>query len=143
MNVIQLSVFLENKSGRLAETTSLLSQAGINIRALSLVETMDYGVLRMIVDKPAEAKRALMAAGMAITETRVIAVEMPDKPGALAEVVNVLTSKGINIEYCYAFVGRNQSNALVIFRVHDLAGAVAALQETGQHVLSAAELGEV
>ncbi len=84
MTATQISVFLENKSGRLAEVTQALAKAEVNIRALSLAETIDYGVLRLIVDKPHEAKQALAAVGFTVTETPVIAVEVPDRPGGLA-----------------------------------------------------------
>jgi hypothetical protein len=143
MTAIQISVFLENKSGRLAEVTQALADAGINIRALSLVETIDYGVLRLIVDNPAQAKKALSAAGFTVTETPVIAVGMPDKPGALAEIVGLLTRQSINVEYCYAFVGKSGENAVVIFRIDAVDAALKALQEGGVRVLSSAEVSGV
>ncbi len=143
MTAIQISVFLENKSGRLAEVTHALAQAGVNIRALSLAETIDYGVLRLLVDKPKEARKALSEAGFTVTETEVIGVEMPDKPGGLASIVDLLTKKGLNIEYLYAFVGQRGANAVVIFRMDDVPAAVAALKEGGAHVLSAEELSAI
>jgi hypothetical protein len=143
MTAIQISVFLENKSGRLSEVTQVLARADINIRALSLAETIDYGVLRLIVNKPKEAKAALTEAGFTVTETEVIAVAMPDRPGALAKLVDLVTRKSLNIEYCYAFVAKRADNAVVIFRVDDARKAMAALQEGGAHVLSAAELSDL
>jgi len=143
MTAIQISVFLENKSGRLAEVTGALAKAGINIRALSLAETIDYGVLRLIVDKPSEARKALSQAGFTVTETEVIAVEMPDRPGGLASIVDLVTQSDLNIEYLYAFVGQRGENAVVIFRIDDVNAAVAALQEGGAHVLSADELSAI
>lgn len=140
---MQISVFLENKSGRLLEVTQALTRANVNIRALSLAETIDYGVLRLIVDKAKEAKQALTGAGFIVTETEVIAVEMPDRPGALAELVETVTKRGLNIEYCYAFVGKRGDNAVVIFRIDDAQAAMAALQEGGARVLSGAELGNL
>jgi len=143
MTAVQISVFLENKSGRLLEVTQALAKANVNIRALSLAETIDYGVLRLIVNQPKEAKQALTGAGFIVTETEVIAVEMPDRPGALAELVETVTRRGLNIEYCYAFVGKRGDNAVVIFRIDDAQAAIAALQERGAHVLSGAELGNL
>jgi len=143
MTAIQVSVFLENKSGRLAEVTHALAEAGVNIRALSLAETIDYGVLRLIVDKPLEAKQALNGAGFTVTETEVIAVEMPDRPGGLAGIIDLLTQRGLNIEYLYAFVGQRGENAIVIFRIDNVSEAVSALQEGGVHILSADELSAI
>jgi hypothetical protein len=143
MTTVQISVFLENKSGRLAEVTRTLADAGVNIRALSLAETIDYGVLRLIVDKPTAAKDALTRVGFTVSETEVIAVEMPDRPGGLAEVVDMLTRGGLNIEYLYAFVGQRGQNAVVIIRIDTVPEALAALQARGAHVLSAAELSTI
>jgi hypothetical protein len=143
MTTIQISVFLENKSGRLAELTHALAEGGINIRALSLAETIDYGVLRLLVDKPKEARTVLAKAGFTVTETEVIAVEMPDQPGGLAGIVDLVTRRSLNIEYLYAFVGQRGQNAIVIFRIDDAQAAIAALQEGGAHVLSAAELSGI
>jgi hypothetical protein len=143
MMAVQISVFLENKSGRLAEVTHALAGAEVNIRALSLAETIDYGVLRLIVDRPKEAKTALAEAGFTVTETEVIAVAMPDRPGGLAGIVDLVTRRGLNIEYLYAFVGQRGENAVVIFRMDKAQEAIAVLQEGGAQVLSAAELGAI
>jgi hypothetical protein len=143
MTAVQISVFLENKSGRLAEVTQILAEAGVNIRALSLAETIDYGVLRLIVDKPKEARAALAQSDFTVTETEVIAVEMPDRPGALASIMEVLAQRGLNVEYLYAFVGKRSDNAIVIFRMEDLPAATRALQEGGARVLSADEVSSI
>jgi hypothetical protein len=143
MMAVQISVFLENKSGRLAEVTHALAGAEVNIRALSLAETVDYGVLRLIVDRPKEAKTALAEAGFTVTETEVIAVAMPDRPGGLAGIVDLVTRRGLNIEDLYAFVGQRGENAVVIFRMDKAQEAIAVLQEGGAQVLSAAELGAI
>ena len=143
MTAVQISVFLENKSGRLAELTSALSKASVNIRALSLAETIDYGVLRLIVDKPAAARKALGEAGFTVTETEVVAVEMPDRPGGLADIVALVTQSNLNIEYLYAFVGQRGENAVVIFRIDDVKAAVAALQQGRARILSADELSAI
>jgi hypothetical protein len=143
VTAIQISVFLENKSGRLAEVTRTLADAGVNIRALSLAETIDYGVLRLLVDKPEEARKALTDGGFTVTETEVIAVEMPDRPGGLAHIVDIVARRSLNIEYLYAFVGRRGDNAIVIFRIDDVQAAISALQAAGQRILSAADLSAI
>jgi hypothetical protein len=143
MTAVQISVFLENKSGRLAEVVRTLGTAGVNIRALSLAETIDYGVLRLIVDKPREAGKTLGDAGFTVSETEVIAVAMPDRPGGLAGIVDLLTDVNLNIEYLYAFVGQRGENAVVVFRIDDVQGALAALRKGGAHILSADELSAI
>lgn len=143
MKAIQISIFLENKSGRLAEVTKALADAQVNIRALSLAETIDYGVLRLIVNKPHEAKSALTKAGFTVTETEVIAVEMADEPGSLANVVELVTKHGLNIEYLYAFVEKRGGNAVVIFRIDNIEEALKAFQAGGARVLSAEEVSSL
>ncbi len=143
MTAVQISVFLENKSGRLAELTRALADATVNIRALSLAETIDYGVLRLIVDEPEAAKEALGRAGFTVTETEVVAVEIPDRPGGLAQIVDLITRHGLNIEYCYAFVARRGDNAVVILRIDDAGTAVRTLTGSGARVLTSAEIGEI
>ncbi|RQD76206.1 MAG: ACT domain-containing protein [Candidatus Syntrophonatronum acetioxidans] len=136
MNVNQLSVFLENKSGRLAKVTRVLGERDINIRALSIADTTDFGILRLIVNKPEEAHDLLKSEGFVVTQTEVIAVCIPDKPGGLAGVLAVLEEAEINIEYLYAFVGNtNTKNALVIFRVEDCDKAVEVLRNKGVRVV--------
>ena len=102
MKVKQISVFLENKSGRLAEVTRTLGKHDINIRALSIADTTDFGILRLIVNKPADANRILREEGFMVSETEVIAVDVPDRPGGLADVLEMLGKVGVNIEYLYA-----------------------------------------
>lgn len=143
MTATQISVFLENKSGRLAEVTRTLAQAQVNIRALSLAETIDYGVLRLIVDQPRSAREALAQAGFTVTETQVIAVEVPDRPGGLAELVELLTRQGLNVEYCYAFVSKRGDNAVVILRVDQAEQAIQVLGEGGARVLGAEEVSRI
>lgn len=136
MVVKQISVFLENKSGRLAKVTTVLGDNKINIRALSIADTTDFGILRLIVDKPEAAYKILKEAGFAVSETEVIAVEIPDSPGGLAGVMNILTEAQVNIEYLYAFLENTSLNAIVLFRVEDVAEAKKALSEKGINVLS-------
>lgn len=115
----QISVFLENKAGRLSNVTRVLGEAGINIRALSIADTSDFGILRIIVNEPARAYKILKEAGFTVSETEVIAVEVPDSPGGLATVLEQMAEENLNIEYLYAFLGTAEENALVIFKVED------------------------
>jgi len=140
MKVNQISVFLENKSGRLADLTRTLANNKINIRALCIAETIDYGVLRLIVNDPDAARRALTGAGFTVTSTEVLVVEMPDRPGGLAEVVETLAGEAINIEYIYAFVARSGENAFVVFRLEQMERAIAALQARGIRILGSNEV---
>lgn len=127
MRVEQIAVFLENKSGRLAEITSVLAARNINIRALSVADTADFGILRLIVDKVDEAKKALKENGFTVGKTNVVAVEVPDRAGGLASVLKTIEVAGINVEYMYAFVNKSGENAVLIFRFDDMDGAIEAL----------------
>ena len=132
----QVSVFLENKKGRLAEVTALLTDEGINIRALSLADMPDLGILRMIVNDRSRCLRVLRAHDFVVQETDVIAVEMEDKPGGLHRIVEVLGREGMNIEYMYSFFMKNVDSAVVILKIDDLTGAVDALKRNGIPILS-------
>ncbi|GBE02795.1 hypothetical protein BMS3Bbin06_00039 [bacterium BMS3Bbin06] len=140
MKVEQISIFLENKYGRLAEVTSTLADAGINIRALSLADTADFGILRLIVDRTEEAKRVLKEQGFTVGKTEVIAVEVPDRPGGLSGILKALDGEGINVEYMYAFVRRSGENAIIIFRFDELERAIIALQKAGVRILKGGEV---
>jgi hypothetical protein len=129
VKVKQISVFIENRSGRLREVANVLGQNSINIRALSLADTSDYGILRLIVDKPQKALDVLKQANFTLSETDVIAVEVSDKPGGLSEVLDVLGDAGINVEYMYAFVEKSSDNAVMIFRIENIENAIRALQK--------------
>ncbi len=131
MKVKQISVFLENKSGRLYEVCDCLARHNVNIRALSIAETADYGVLRLIVNQPDEATRALSNEGFTVSETEVIAVEVPDKPGGLAQVLQSLYQERMNIEYLYCFVEKSGESAIVVFRIEDLEKGIEAIQRAG------------
>lgn len=135
MKVEQISVFLENKAGRLAEVASVLGNAGINIRALSLADTTDFGILRLIVNDREKAKRVLKDAGFTVGITQVIAVEVEDKPGGLAKILKLLADEGINVEYMYAFVERSSGNAVLIFKFEDLDRAIDLLSSHGVRVI--------
>jgi hypothetical protein len=140
MRVEQISIFLENKSGRLAEVTKILGASGVNIRALSLADTADFGILRLIVDQIDRAKQALKDHGFTIGKTEVVALEVPDRPGGLAEILRVLAAGSINVEYMYAFVQRSLENAIVIFRFDELDKAIEVLTAAGVRVLRGEEL---
>jgi len=120
MALQQISVFLENKSGRLAEVTELLGKGGVNLRAISIADTADFGILRLIVDKPADTLELMAANGFTAKETDVLGVEIPDRPGGLAEILKVFNDNGVNIEYLYATLEKNADMAVVIFKVEDI-----------------------
>ncbi len=136
MKVKQISIFLENKSGRLNAVTNLLAEKGINIRALSIADTSAFGILRLIVSDPEKAYKELKEASFTVSLTDVLGVEMPDKPGGLAMVMNILTEAGINIEYLYAFISSDQGKAMVIFRVENLDEAIECLLKEGIRVVA-------
>lgn len=140
MRVEQISVFLENKAGRLAEVTRILSEAGVNIRALSLADTSDFGILRLIVNDNEKAKEALKANGFTVGKTDVVAVEVEDRPGGLHKILDILRKAGINVEYMYAFVQQSGNNAVIIFRFDNLDEAVRVLMENGVTVINGSKV---
>ena len=140
MRVKQLSIFLENQSGRLAEVTGAIGVEGINIRALSLADTSGFGILRLIVNDIDRARNILRDKGFTVRETDVIAVEIPDVPGGLANVLRILGDQNINVEYMYAFVQKSAENAVVIFRIEDIDKAIQVLQQGGVKILSAQDV---
>lgn len=119
MSVKQINVFLENEPGRLAEVTAALSEAKIDIRAVYITDSTSYGMLRMIVDQPDEAKIVLMNKGFTVSISHVIAVSLKDVPGTLDKVLKLLSDNSIQLEYLYAFVGRLSTEAVVVLRVDD------------------------
>lgn len=129
MKVEQISVFLENKPGALAEVTRILGETGVNIRALSLADTKDFGILRLIVNDNEKAKEVLGQKGFTVRKTEVVAVEVPDRPGGLAEIIKILAEASINVEYLYAFVQQSGENAIIIFRFDETDRAIAVLSE--------------
>lgn len=140
MKVKQISVFLENKSGRLAHVTQELGKHGINIRALSIADTTDFGILRLIVSEPEKAWQILKEAEYTVSETEIIAVQVPDKPGGLGEILQILENLKINIEYMYAFVGKSGGDAVVVFRVEKIDYAIESLQKVGIKLLTGNEV---
>lgn len=140
MKIQQLSIFVENKSGRLAEITEALANSDIDIRAMSVADTSDFGILRLIVDKPKEAVAAFQNAGMTVSLTSVIAIGVHDRPGEFAKAVRLLSDHGIDVEYIYAFISREKGKAFVILRVNEEDKAIDILKENGIDLLTAEEI---
>ena len=140
MLVRQINVFLENQSGRLAEVTRTLSENDIDIRALYIADTTEYGILRIILDKPEKAVYLLTAAGFTVSSTPVIAIAVADKPGTLDHALSILSEGSISLEYLYAYVGRTSDDAVVVIRVQDPQLALQKLAEAGIRVLSSEEV---
>lgn len=142
MTVKQISVFLENKPGRLAEFTDVLSENNINMRALSLAEASDFGIVRVIVDDVYNTSTVLKDHDYIFSITKVLAVEMPDEPGALSRVIRVLGDNEVNVEYMYAFTSRKKDSAYMIIRVADNKKAIEVLQKNGIRPVCQDELME-
>ena len=119
MAISQISVFVENRPGRLADITAVLAKNSIDIRALSVADTSDYGILRLIVNDPKSAVEALRSEGMTASATQVLGIIIPDEPGGLARAIKVLSDEQISVEYAYAFITPSVGNAYVIIRVED------------------------
>ena len=135
MKITQISVFLENRKGRLFEICSLLGSAGVNIRALTIAETETFGVLRMVVDKPKEAVELFRKNNVTANQTEVVAVEVPDNPGGLAEVLGILRENEVNVEYMYGFVEKQSDKALLVFRFDNPEKAHQVLAKSGLSVV--------
>ena len=140
MTVNQLSVFVENKPGRLSEITSILQQNSVDIRALSVADTTHFGILRLIVDKPTEAHAALKDAGFTVSLTKVIAIGVSDRPGGLAEAMVALSDGNISVEYMYAFISREEKTAYVILRVDDIEKAIEVIHKNNIPLLTESEI---
>jgi hypothetical protein len=140
MRAVQISVFLENKAGRLAEVTGILAEAGVNIRALALADTSDFGVLRLIVNDNQNAITALKNRGFTVGKTDVVAVEVEDRPGGLHSILAILNKAGINVEYMYAFVTQSGDNAIMIFRFDNIDEAVKILQKNNVTVINGSKV---
>ena len=141
MNIHQISVFLENRTGQLAEITTLLAKEHVDIRALSIAETSDYGLARMIVDDSYKASNILLQHGDILSMTPVYAVQVPDRPGGLTELLQVLAHIGVDVEYMYSLFTHNTDNAYMVMRVSDEAKFLGALGEKGIKVMTKDELG--
>ena len=131
MIIKQISIFMENTTGRLADVTALLAQAGINLRAISIADTTDFGILRMVADQPDEAVKLLKEQGFTARETDVIAVEVPDQPGALATIMALFRDEGVNIEYLYASLEHSANQAVIVLKVDDVGAGLAMLEKHG------------
>ncbi len=141
MTIHQISVFLENRAGQLAEITRLLAEQHVDIRALSIAETADYGVARMIVDDAHKASEVLLSHGDILSMTPVWAVEVPDSPGGLAELLAALAEKEIGIEYMYSLFVQQDGCAVMVLRISDEAAFEATLKEHNIKLIGEAELG--
>ncbi len=140
MKVEQISIFIENKSGRLAEIARILGSAEVNIRALSLADTSDFGILRMIVNDVEKAKAVLKEKGFTVSKTEVVAVEVADRPGGLGAILQALDREQINVEYMYAFVERCGGNAVMIFRFDETDRAIEVLKGQQFNILAGERL---
>ena len=140
MKIHQLSLFLENKPSQLTEPCRLLAEAGINIRTLTLADTERFGILRFIVSDWEKGAHVLREAGYVVNVTEVVAVEVPDRPGGLAELLGVLEKTNINIEYMYAFTFGREDTAVMIFRFDNPDAAIERLQSAGINVIGSKEV---
>ncbi len=141
MTIPQISVFLENKAGQLADITAVLSENQVNMRAINIAETTDYGVLRLIVDDAARASSILLEQGFILTMTPVVGVAVPDTPGGLSRVLGVVSRAEIDVEYMYSVFGQKDGQACMIFRVADTEALTALLKENGIDMVTGEELG--
>ena len=141
MHIHQISVFLENRTGQLAEITGLLAKEGIDIRAISIAETADYGLARLIVDDSHKASNILLAHGDILSMTPVWAVEVPDSPGGLADLLGMLAQEGIDIEYMYSLFTHRDGMAYMVLRVSNEPRFLSALGDRKIRVMSKEDLG--
>ena len=140
MKLTQLSVFLENKPGRLSEPCRILADAGINILTLSLADTQQFGILRLVIQDWQKAKDILEKAGFVVNVTEMVAIEVEDRPGGLQDVLKVIEKNAINVEYMYAFTFKKEDKAIIVFRFEDPDQAIAQLSRGGVKVLEGVEL---
>ena len=140
MKLNQLSVFLENKPGKLSVPCKALAKAGMNILTLSLADTHQFGILRLILKDPLKARKVLEDAGCVVNVTEVVAIEVADRPGGLAHVLEVIEKAQINLEYMYAFTFRSQETAILIFRFEQPDEAIKSLQKAGVNVIAEVDL---
>ncbi len=140
MAIKQLTIFVENKQGAVVDITDTLSNHNINLRALSIAETQDFGILRLIVNDEKEAEKILKEEGYLIKITDVVGVKIGDAPGKLTEALKVLNENKINMEYLYAFMARTPKHAYVVIRVEDNATAEKALEGAGFHIITEADI---
>ncbi|HIH62315.1 MAG TPA: ACT domain-containing protein [Methanobacteriales archaeon] len=140
MKVKQISVFLENKKGRLKKAVHALAKANINIRALSIADTSEFGILRLMVPDPELAKKVLEENNFVVKLNDVIAVEVPDRPGGLDKILGILTRADMNVEYIYAFVEKKSEKAIVVIRTEDIDEGIKVLKEANVPLLSSEDI---
>ncbi|MDO4608628.1 MAG: ACT domain-containing protein [Clostridia bacterium] len=143
MSLKQLTIFVENKQGTLVDITDTLAKHNVNIRALSIADTQDFGILRLIVNDNDTALKTLGEEGYLIKTTDVVGVKIGDQPGKLTAALNVLDQNGINMEYLYAFMSRTEKHAYVVLRVADNAAAESALESAGFHLITDADVAKL
>ena len=140
MKVKQLSIFLENRKGRMRKALDVLEEGGVNIRALSIADTSDFGILRLIVPEPDKTKKLLEDNNFLVKVGEVIAVRMQDQPGGLGKILGILDYSNINLEYLYAFVEEKENGAIVLLHPENIDGAIKALQDGGAEVIPAKDI---
>lgn len=143
MAINQLTIFVENKRGTIVSVTDILASHNINIRALSIAETENFGILRLIVNDEITAKRILSEQGFLINVTEVVGVKIGDAPGKLSGALSVLDKAEINVEYLYAFMARTEKHAYVVLRVEDNAKAEKALEDAGYHLITESDINKL
>lgn len=143
MFIKQISVFMENRPGRLAEITKVLSDNEIDMRAINIADTTDFGILRMIVDDPEKAERVLRENNMTASVTDVLAVSIDDTVGAFSKVIALLKEENISIEYIYSFIGEKSAKAVIVIKTNDSEHAIQLLQQGGINVLSSDDLNNL
>ncbi len=143
MFIKQISVFMENRPGRLAEITKVLSDNGIDMRAINIADTTDYGILRMIVNDEVKAEKVLRENNMTASVTDVIAISIPDTVGAFSTVINLLKDKDISIEYIYSFIGEKSSKAVIVIKTNKLDESLEVLRDNGVVVLTKEEVNNL
>jgi hypothetical protein len=143
MSIKQISVFVENRPGRLARITQTIAEAGMDIRAISVSDTTDFGILRLIVDDPQIVCRKLEAEGFTASLTDVLIVGLEDAPGALAKVARLLADAKINVEYLYAFISKSDHHAYVILKIEDMRSGMDVLKESGVRLLTQEEIAGI
>ncbi|MEL7669877.1 MULTISPECIES: ACT domain-containing protein [Methanobacterium] len=140
MKVKQLSIFLENRKGRMRKALDVLEEGGVNIRALSIADTSDFGILRLIVPEPDKTKKLLEDNNFIVKIGEVIAVRMQDQPGGLGKILGILDDNDINLEYLYAFVEEKENGAIVLLHPENIDGGIKALQDGGAEVIPAKDI---
>lgn len=138
MNVTQLSVFIENKAGRVSEVTDVLGKAGVNIRGFSVSDTADYGIIRLVVNDPEAGRTALKEAGFTVKQAEVICIKLADQPGGLAGVLKIVSDAGVNIEYVYSLI-----STYVVINVADVDRALSLLRGTSVELVSQEEIARI